>query len=174
MVTLTRARIECAGCEGTGRFEPPDGDHPCPWCDGQGWTYAPTPLDRINHARRNLLAKYRETKLSWSPDARPAAMIRVHRPVLADNPRLRAVIDADLMDKLAETYPLRWRYDDVRHHLANIGLALRGKPPAAPRWRYETEVQVLDQDRHDFEANMVTITATIHRRPVNPYGLRIG
>lgn len=115
-------------------------------------------------ARTRLWDARDRWRQTWSPTVTVGAEVVItDRSALAEEPRLRRLMDDDLRTKIEATHPWRWRYDDARLHLANAVRALRGHEPVE-RWRYVIEVTLHD-DAEFFERGWLTLQAVKRRVP---------
>lgn len=100
--------------------------------------------------------------------AQSVAVVEVaQKPVLDDEPRLRAMLDGVLRDKVQRVTPLGWRRADLRWALGNARRALRGEPMVtALPYEERVAIDVTDQHPDFFTRNAVAIRMERRRVPV--------
>lgn len=169
--------IDCPACldadgDATGRL----GDRECPYCDGDGCL---TELDRLerligerraSRVRRPLNRVRRRThwlRIRWAERHATivASWVEAHRGIIDDEPRLRVLIQSELMRQLDEVTPLGWRRDDLTWCYVNARRALRGQPMLPLPYDVDTTVQLKEQNADFFIRNAVVLLAERRRRP---------
>src|SRR4051812_43098957 len=87
-----------------------------------------------------------------------AASVIVEKTMLADEPRLRGVVDGDLRRQVMEApVPLGWRWTDARWALRSLGRAVIGHAPDPPPYDEKITVQIVSGDTGLFERNRARI-----------------
>lgn len=135
----------------------------------EGVRFESVPRLPVRVARR-VRAQVTDWRSQWQPNVTVAAIVNAHRNIMDDEPRLRNLIDTDLMTQVRALYPLRWRYDDLRWHLRQARVAVTGgRPELTAPWREEVAVEMSQQNRAFFERNVIVIRAEAYRTPRGVY-----
>lgn len=117
------------------------------------------------HLRSLADARIRDWRQQWAPGVSVAAVVYAHRQILDDQPQLRGLIDHELRGRVAAATPLRWRYDEARHHWANLRRAVHGEPSEPLPWEYTLDLMVSTEDPASFEQGRVAIRGERRRLP---------